>query len=126
MLVVFSFPLEHRHPADPSQATDLSSAAQRPHRSADLREQPLGRLGRPRGRARDLLRIDAAALGGDDDAFGHERQASVEATRRVADLRLVSGMPLDAFVGTGQRSPLAYLFAPLIEQIEFAWREDVQ
>jgi len=32
-------------------------------------------------------------------------------------------MPLDAFVGTGARSPLAYLFAPLIEQIEFAWRE---
>ncbi len=48
---------------------------------------------------------------------------AAEATRRVADLKLVSGMPLDAFVGTGARSPLAYLFAPLIEQIEFAWRE---
>lgn len=48
---------------------------------------------------------------------------SAEATRRVADLKLVSGMPLDAFVGTGSRSPLAYLFAPLVEQIAFAWRE---
>jgi HlyD family secretion protein len=48
---------------------------------------------------------------------------AAEATRRVAGLELVSGMPLDAFVGTGSRSPLAYLFAPLIEQIEFAWRE---
>lgn len=48
---------------------------------------------------------------------------AAETTRRVADLKLVSGMPLDAFVGTGARSPLAYLFAPLVEQIQFAWRE---
>jgi HlyD family secretion protein len=48
---------------------------------------------------------------------------AAEATRRVADLKLVSGMPLDAFVGTGARSPLAYLFQPLLEQIAFAWRE---
>ena len=48
---------------------------------------------------------------------------AAEAAHRVADLKLVSGMPLDAFVGTGARSPLAYLFAPLVEQIEFAWRE---
>lgn len=48
---------------------------------------------------------------------------AAEAAHRVADLKLVSGMPLDAFVGTGSRSPLAYLFAPLVEQVQFAWRE---
>ena len=45
------------------------------------------------------------------------------ATDRLADLKLVSGMPVDAFVGTGARSPLGFLFAPLFEQIDLAWRE---
>lgn len=45
------------------------------------------------------------------------------APRRLGDLRLVSGMPIDAFVSTGSRSPFAYLAAPLVEQIRHAWRE---
>lgn len=48
---------------------------------------------------------------------------AAEAVRSLGDVRLVSGMPLDAFVGTGARSPFGYLFAPLTEQIAFAWRE---
>lgn len=45
------------------------------------------------------------------------------AAQLPADLHLVSGMPLHAFVGTGARSPVAYLFAPLLEQVALAWRE---
>lgn len=48
---------------------------------------------------------------------------AAEAVHSLGDVRLVSGMPLDAFVGTGARSPFGYLFAPLTEQIAFAWRE---
>ena len=46
-----------------------------------------------------------------------------EAPTLLADVKLVSGMPLDAFVGTGARSPLGWLTAPLVEQIGLAWRE---
>ena len=48
---------------------------------------------------------------------------AADAVGRLAGLKLVSGMPLDAFVGTGSRSPLGFLFAPLVEQIDLAWRE---
>lgn len=43
--------------------------------------------------------------------------------RLLGDLRLVSGMPIDVQVGTGSRSPLDYLFTPLLEQVRQAWRE---
>lgn len=48
---------------------------------------------------------------------------AADGARLPSDLRLVSGMPLHAFVGTGARSPVAYLFAPLLEQVALAWRE---
>ena len=50
-------------------------------------------------------------------------ELAADAVGLLTDLKLVSGMPLDAFVGTGARSPLGFLFAPLVEQIGFAWRE---
>ncbi|MFE1599495.1 HlyD family type I secretion periplasmic adaptor subunit [Methylobacterium sp. ID0610] len=42
---------------------------------------------------------------------------------RLGDLRLVPGMPVDAFLKTGDRTVLSYLTKPLMEQIAKAWRE---
>jgi HlyD family secretion protein len=47
----------------------------------------------------------------------------VEAQQQIADLRLVPGMPVQGFIVTGERSPAAFLLAPLTEQITHAWRE---
>ena len=41
----------------------------------------------------------------------------------LGDKRLKPGMPAEAFIQTGARTPLSYLVKPLQDQIEHAWRE---
>jgi HlyD family secretion protein len=43
---------------------------------------------------------------------------------RLGDLQLMPGMPAEAFIGTGERSPLSYLLKPLADQIQRAFRDD--
>jgi HlyD family secretion protein len=43
---------------------------------------------------------------------------------RLEGLRLVPGMPIEAFIQTGQRTALSYLVKPLSDQITRAFRED--
>jgi HlyD family secretion protein len=42
---------------------------------------------------------------------------------RLNGLRLVPGMPVEAFIQTGPRTPLSYLLKPISDQIVKAWRE---
>lgn len=42
---------------------------------------------------------------------------------KIGDRKLKPGMPADAFIQTGVRSPLSYLVKPLTDQIEHVWRE---
>ncbi len=42
---------------------------------------------------------------------------------RLEGKQLKPGMPAEAFIQTGARSPLSYLLKPLRDQIEYAWRE---
>jgi HlyD family secretion protein len=42
---------------------------------------------------------------------------------RLGEIRLVPGMPVDAFLKTGERTVLSYLTKPLMDQISKAWRE---
>jgi len=42
---------------------------------------------------------------------------------RLGGLRLVPGMPVEAFIATGERTVLSYLLKPLSDQISKAWRE---
>jgi membrane fusion protein, type I secretion system len=42
---------------------------------------------------------------------------------RLKDIRLVPGMPVEAFIQTDERTPLQYLLKPLGEQIARAFRE---
>ena len=42
---------------------------------------------------------------------------------RLGGLRLVPGMPVEAFIQTGHRSALSYLVKPIEEQITKAFRE---
>ena len=42
---------------------------------------------------------------------------------RLGSLKLVPGMPVEAFVQTGERSVLSYLVKPLSDQITKAFRE---
>ena len=42
---------------------------------------------------------------------------------KIGQRRLKPGMPAEAFIQTGARSPLSYLVKPLQDQIEHVWRE---
>ncbi|WP_426314757.1 HlyD family type I secretion periplasmic adaptor subunit [Methylobacterium fujisawaense] len=42
---------------------------------------------------------------------------------RLGEIRLVPGMPVDAFLKTGDRTVLSYLTKPLMDQISKAWRD---
>lgn len=46
-----------------------------------------------------------------------------EEVARLGDNRLVPGMPLEAFVQTGQRTVMSYLIKPLFDQLMRAFRE---
>jgi HlyD family secretion protein len=42
---------------------------------------------------------------------------------RLDSLKLVPGMPVEAFIRTGERTALSYLVKPISDQILKAWRE---
>jgi HlyD family secretion protein len=42
---------------------------------------------------------------------------------RLTDIRLIPGMPAEAFIQTHERTPLQYLLKPLREQIARTFRE---
>lgn len=42
---------------------------------------------------------------------------------RLGQLKLIPGMPVESFIGTGTRSVISYLFKPLIDQLNRALRE---
>jgi membrane fusion protein, type I secretion system len=46
-----------------------------------------------------------------------------EETARLGNVKLVPGMPVDAFVQTGERTVISYLMKPLSDQIVRAFRE---
>ena len=43
---------------------------------------------------------------------------------RLGSLKIVPGMPVEAFIQTGERTMLSYLIKPLTDQIARAFRED--
>lgn len=49
---------------------------------------------------------------------------SPEELERLQSLTLVPGMPAEAFIQTGERTPLSYLIKPLSDQINRAFREE--
>ncbi|QUJ75931.1 HlyD family type I secretion periplasmic adaptor subunit [Sulfitobacter albidus] len=74
-----------------------------------------------------VLLISADAL--DDEATGLSyfraeiTLAPGEMERLPEGTQLVPGMPVDAFIKTGDRSPLAYLVKPMADYFAGAWRE---
>jgi HlyD family secretion protein len=46
-----------------------------------------------------------------------------EEDRQIAGLRLIPGMPVEAFIQTQSRTAMSYLLKPLMDQITRAWRE---
>lgn len=44
--------------------------------------------------------------------------------RRLGDVSLLPGMPVEAFIQTGERTVLSYLTKPLADQVAKAWREN--
>jgi hypothetical protein len=55
---------------------------------------------------------------GVDDAF-----ANLDELTRLNGLKLVPGMPVEAFIRTDERTMLSYLFNPLSDQARRAFRE---
>jgi HlyD family secretion protein len=42
---------------------------------------------------------------------------------RLSDLKLVPGMPVEAFIQTGERTAISYLVKPFSDQLKRSWRE---
>jgi len=74
-----------------------------------------------------VILISADAL--DDEVTGEKYfRAEIslspgEAERLPEGTRLLPGMPVDAFIKTGDRSPLTYLLKPVTDYFVGAWRE---
>jgi HlyD family secretion protein len=51
-------------------------------------------------------------------------EASETELARLKDLKLVPGMPVEAFVQTGERTALSFITKPLSDQLHRAWREE--
>lgn len=47
----------------------------------------------------------------------------IEELARLGDLRLISGMPVESFIQTGDRTAMSYLVKPFSDQIKKAFRE---
>ena len=43
---------------------------------------------------------------------------------RLGDRRLQPGIPVDVMIKTGERTALQYLFQPLVDSLDHAWREE--
>jgi HlyD family secretion protein len=43
--------------------------------------------------------------------------------KRLGDVRLTPGMPVEAFIETGERTMMSYLLKPLHDQLMHAFRE---
>ena len=50
-------------------------------------------------------------------------QVAEDQKARLGGVRLVPGMPVEAFLQISERSVLSYLTKPLTDQIAKAWRE---
>jgi HlyD family secretion protein len=48
---------------------------------------------------------------------------SDEEVKRLGDVKLTPGMPLEAFIQTGERTMLSYLIKPLHDQLVRSFRE---
>jgi len=48
---------------------------------------------------------------------------SADEMRRLGDVKLTPGMPVEAFIQTGERTMISYLIKPLHDQLMHAFRE---
>lgn len=67
---------------------------------------------------------DTSRFSADSPPFYDVRlHISKEELAKLGDKKLKHGMPAEAFIQTGARSPMSYLVKPLMDQINHAWRE---
>ena len=73
-----------------------------------------------------VLRVSADAL--EDPATGQhyftaELEVTDDARAQLGDIPVVAGMPVNAFIETGVRSPISYLMRPMTDFLSRSWRE---
>lgn len=54
-------------------------------------------------------------------SFGH---LSPRVIGSIQGVRLIPGMPAEAFIATGERTALSYFLKPLLDQVSRAFREE--
>ena len=73
-----------------------------------------------------IARISADALSDERNQTAYYRaEVTLDADEaaKLGDLALIPGMPVEVFIRTGERTPLAYLMKPLVEYFNRAFRE---
>lgn len=72
-----------------------------------------------------LVGADVSADASANTTFYRVRIRAAEGElSKLADVRLVAGMPVEVFIQTDQRSALSYIMKPVTDQFKRAWRED--
>ena len=75
------------------------------------------------------LRLSVRQISADITTDQRTSQSSIriamppEQVARLGEVKLVPGMPVEAFVKTGDRTVMSYLMKPLSDQINRAFRE---
>jgi len=54
---------------------------------------------------------------------GHATPDEVEEVKRLGEVKIIPGMPVEAFVQTGDRTMFSYLLKPLSDQLMRSFRE---
>jgi multidrug efflux pump subunit AcrA (membrane-fusion protein) len=72
------------------------------------------------------LQREVARLEGERGELFYLVHVSVpdEQLERLGDHRLQPGMPADVMIKTGDRTALQYLFQPLLDSLDHAWRDE--
>jgi HlyD family secretion protein len=89
------------------------------HISADLTQQQGSQLGQGQQQSGQAQQASQTAL----PLYRVRISLPDEEVKRLGDLRLVPGMPVEAFIQTLARTPLEYLLKPLREQMGRTFRE---
>jgi protease secretion system membrane fusion protein len=56
--------------------------------------------------------------------YSMKAKVTVEGSKRIADLQVRAGMPVEAFIKTGERTMMSYLFKPMIDRAHSSLAEE--
>jgi HlyD family secretion protein len=112
LLVAARVPVTHVDEVHPGQSVRLLFSSLPTRNTPEIR-------GTVRLVSADALADDRTGI----TYFRTEIEISADALQKLGEVEIVPGMPVDAFISTGERTPLSYLLKPFTDYFRAAFRE---